>query len=618
MFPKWFRKNPAPTSKKSYRKSKWGLWRSYSGILVNRPLSLEMLEERTMLSVTWINPGSGNWDVAANWSTDSVPGSGDDAVINIASAATITIKSGDSESVHSLTTAGTDTLSITGGTLTVAAPSSLVGPLAMTGGSLTVSGSGASLTATGSTTVSEANLFAFDGGSLSLPQLTSYETHGTFQADGAGSLLDVSNLVTLSSQPGFWQIDASHGGTINLTGLTSLNSDDDIAISDTGGSTLIDPNVTTLSAITRGDDLNVTLDGTDAHVADSWTSFTNGSLTVSGGAYSLPGLTDVDQSNLTASGGGHLTLLGLTSYATWGTFQADGAGSLLDVSNLVTLSSQPGFWQIEASHGGNILSVPSTASFSLTITSGSNLTGKNFGDVLTSITVPLTLPPTTPFPSQGSANADYVEAIYRAVLDRNADPGGLSSWTGHLNDGSYTRLQVVQGIRNSPEHFGQEIDVFYETLLGRAADPQGLANWVGQLENGTREEQIAFDFLDSPEYLSKGDKFFVDAMYLSLLGRAFDPTGETSWLNALGDDSTGNLTHAATLTHAQVINDFLFSGESLDRLVEGYYEVFLLRQADPGGLKGWVTELQDGLPFLTIGQEFIASDEFYNNAAGNK
>ncbi len=268
--------------------------------------------------------------------------------------------------------------------------------------------------------------------------------------------------------------------------------------------------------------------------------------------------------------------------------------------------------------GGSILSVPASGSYSVAVVSGANVGGQNFGAVLTSIAVPLTLPPTTSFPSQGNANADYVEAIFRAVLDRNADPGGLSFWAGNLTSGQFTRLQVVQGIRDSPEHFGQEIDVFYQTLLGRASDPAGRAHWVSELENGTREEQIAFDFLDSPEYLSKGDKFFVDAMYQSLLGRTFDPTGEQSFLNALGDDSSGNPTHPATLTHEQVINDFLFSEESLDRLVEGYYEVFLQRQADSGGLKGWVTELQDGLPFLTIGEEFLASDEFYNKAAGNK
>ena len=67
----------------------------------------------------------------------------------------------------------------------------------------------------------------------------------------------------------------------------------------------------------------------------------------------------------------------------------------------------------------------------------------------------------------------------------------------------------------------------------------------------------------------------------------------------------------------QVITDFLFSEESLDRLVEGYYEVFLQRQADPGGLSNWVHELQTGLPFLTIGQEFTSSDEFFNKAAAN-
>ena len=268
--------------------------------------------------------------------------------------------------------------------------------------------------------------------------------------------------------------------------------------------------------------------------------------------------------------------------------------------------------------GGAILSSPSSGSFSLTVVGGSNFTNQDFADVFTSITVPLTLPPSTTFPAQGNAIADFVEAVYRAVLNRNADPGGLTSFTGHLNDGTFTRLQVVQEIRNSPEHFGQEIDAFYQTLLGRHSDPAGRAGWVQQLENGTREEQIAFDFLNSPEYLSKGDKYFVDAMYQSLLGRSFDPTGEADFFSALGDDPSGNPTHPATLTHAQVINDFLFSSESLSRLVEGYYEVFLQRQADTGGLKGFVTQLQGGLPFLTIGQEFVSSDEFYNKAAANK
>jgi hypothetical protein len=106
-------------------------------------------------------------------------------------------------------------------------------------------------------------------------------------------------------------------------------------------------------------------------------------------------------------------------------------------------------------------------------------------------------------------------------------------------------------------------------------------------------------------------------MYQSLLGRSFDPAGEQGWLNALGDDATGKPTHTATVTHEQVITSFLHSQESLSRLVEGYYEVFLQRPADAAGLNGWVAQLKQGLSFLTIGQEFVSSDEFFNRAAAN-
>jgi hypothetical protein len=265
--------------------------------------------------------------------------------------------------------------------------------------------------------------------------------------------------------------------------------------------------------------------------------------------------------------------------------------------------------------GGVLLSAPAGGSDLVTITSGANLTGQNFADVPTSIAVPLTLPPNTPFPGQGNADANYVEAVYRAVLDRDADTGGLANWTSLLNSGALSRLQVVQGIRNSPEHFTQEVTDFYFTLLGRAPDAVGLQNWVQHLESGMREEQMAFYFLDSPEYLSQGDKHFVDAMYQSLLGRSFDLAGEGNWLNQLGDNASGNPTHAASLTHEQVINDFLYSQESLTRVTEGYYQVFLQRPADPGGLSSWVAQLQQGASFLTIGQQFLSSAEFFNRAA---
>lgn len=271
--------------------------------------------------------------------------------------------------------------------------------------------------------------------------------------------------------------------------------------------------------------------------------------------------------------------------------------------------------------GGVLLTAPVNGSFSLTLGSGTNFTNQNFGDVLTSVAAPVSLPPATAFPAQGNANADYVEALYRAVLTRNADPVGLGYWTGLLNTRTYTRHQVVQAIDNSPEHFGQEIDALYQSLLGRAPDPSGTAHWFQQLGQGLGTEQLAAAILNSPEFLSQGDKYMVDYLYESLLGRKFDSSGESYWLSQLGADALGNPIKTPLLTRAQVINDFLFSTEGLDRMVEGYYEVFLQRQASMQELNagvGTFNVLYYPIPlFTTVGQGLLASDEFFNDAAAN-
>jgi hypothetical protein len=92
---------------------------------------------------------------------------------------------------------------------------------------------------------------------------------------------------------------------------------------------------------------------------------------------------------------------------------------------------------------GVLLSVPANGSYQVMLTIGATVTGQNFGAVLTNIAVPLTLPPSDPFPAQGNANADYVEALYRSILDRNADPAGLANW-------SPTTILPLPGPRDDP------------------------------------------------------------------------------------------------------------------------------------------------------------------------
>jgi hypothetical protein len=291
-----------------------------------------------------------------------------------------------------------------------------------------------------------------------------------------------------------------------------------------------------------------------------------------------------------------------------------------DQGNFQFTVTAPGTYNIrQVLNGGVLLDTPASGSYQVTVTSGASITGINFAEVLTNIAVPLTLPPTTSFPAQGNANADYVEALYRAILNRNADPAGLASWSGGLGSGALSRFQVVQRIWSSDEHFAREVTAFYFTLLGRAPESSAVVEtWVNAMKRGLTEEQMAFDFLDSAEFLSKGDKYFVDHMYESILGRTFDAAGEAGWLNALGDDASGNPTHPAIRTHEQVISGFLYSTESLTRLVEGFYQVYLQRLADAQGLNGWLGALQQGPPFAILGEQILASDEFYANAAAHR
>ncbi|HEV8061022.1 MAG TPA: DUF4214 domain-containing protein, partial [Gemmataceae bacterium] len=434
-------------------------------------------------------------------------------------------------------------------------------------------------------------------------------THFTVAAPGTAIVGTALNF-TVTAEDQFDNTATGYTGNVNFTssdGAAVLPAN--ATLTKGVGTFSVTLNTAGSQKITAADTVTSSITGTSTAVVVS-----AGTTTISGTVFqdiNINGVQDPGEPGLA----GETVFLDLSGTGTLAT--GDPSTTTDANGNYAFTVASPGTYTVRmVLLGGMLEDTPASGGYQVTV-SGANVTGENFAIVPTSITVPLTLPPTSAFPAQGNAPADYVEAVFRVVLNRNADAGGLSFWTKQLNSGADTRLQVVQGIRNSLEHFGQEVDAFYQTLLSRPSDAGGRAFWVAQLENGLREEQIAFAFLNSPEYLSKGDKFFVDSMYQSLLGRPFDASGQAFWLGQLGDDAAGNPTGNPLQTHAQVVTDFLLSTESLQRLVEGYYEVFLQRQADASGLNSWVSELQQGLPFLTLGEEIIASDEFFNKAAAH-
>ncbi|WP_422923895.1 beta strand repeat-containing protein [Singulisphaera sp. PoT] len=131
---------------------------------------MECLEERVVLSnITWINPQSGDWNVASNWSEGRVPNAQDDVFIN-ASNITIAHSSSVNDSARSITS--NSPITVSGGILQLGAASSINAALKISGGSLIAGGSltaqsvalaSGSLTSSGSMSIGQ---FAWTGGNV--------------------------------------------------------------------------------------------------------------------------------------------------------------------------------------------------------------------------------------------------------------------------------------------------------------------------------------------------------------------------------------------------------------------------------------------------------------------
>ena len=221
------------------------------------------------------------------------------------------------------------------------------GPAAMT---FRATGTGSQINLPNVTTVTLAQqqtgtIEAISGGSVSFAGLSainiaaggfSFQTRDiNFKADGVGSVIDLPALVTFDDQgPGRSLLQASAGGTINTPAMTAAKSVRMVV--DATGS-LDTAQITNLD----GSRVEVTAQVVDFAGA---TSFVNGEMVVQGGGNALlPNLSNVTGASFTVDGGVTLSLPAVTSVSfdrpdANPSFIANGAGSVLDVSNATTLT----------------------------------------------------------------------------------------------------------------------------------------------------------------------------------------------------------------------------------------------------------------------------------------
>ena len=274
------------------------------------------------------------------------------------------------------------------------------------------------------------------------------------------------------------------------------------------------------------------------------------------------------------------------------------------------------------------------------------------------------------FTNKKVSNADAVEILYKAMLDRPSDPAGRADWVAKLNagqplqavingfcgSGEFGNLCKSYGIKpgtvnvpdvqpEQPQPSDEKIQAYvarcYKIILGRDADEGGMQTWVNELNSGRKAAaEIIDSFVKSAEFqnkkLSSADA--VEILYKAMLDRPSDPAGKSSWVSQLeggkplqavingfcGSAEFGNLCktygiNPGTVTVPDAQPEVpAASDEKIRAFVSRCYKIILGRDADEGGMNTWSAELASGRKAAAeIIEQFVASAEFQNKKHSN-
>jgi hypothetical protein len=239
-----------------------------------------------------------------------------------------------------------------------------------------------------------------------------------------------------------------------------------------------------------------------------------------------------------------------------------------------------------------------------------------------------------PFVDMSADVQNFVIRLYDKVLGRTPDKSGLTYWASELINGKKTGATVAANVIFSSEYTKKNVSdeefikTLYRSMMGREADNGGLKSWKEYLDNGVSREYVFRKFVLSSEFkkicttygITQGtytlkqnrDKNykvtqFVNRCYTQALGRKGDASGLNSW--------TGTLLTKKKPPKA-VAKSFVFSGEATKKnlnnteFVKMLYRLYMGREADNGGLKYWVGLLNKGTSRQKVNDSMAGSKEF--------
>lgn len=229
---------------------------------------------------------------------------------------------------------------------------------------------------------------------------------------------------------------------------------------------------------------------------------------------------------------------------------------------------------------------------------------------------------------------NFVIRLYELVLGRTPETDGLANWYNALVTGSQTGAEAAQGFFFSEEFLNKNtsdteyLETLYRTMLDRPSDSSGLAYWLDVMDTGFSRTYIYRGFAESTEFSqicanagivrgsvtltesrdqNPGVTGFVSRLYSIAFSRTPDAGGLNNWTAAI---------LGGARTPEQVGYEFFFSTEmkmknlSDEEFVRLLYRVFLDREPDKNGINDWVSCMKAGMKRDAILYGISKSAEF--------
>ena len=231
----------------------------------------------------------------------------------------------------------------------------------------------------------------------------------------------------------------------------------------------------------------------------------------------------------------------------------------------------------------------------------------------------------------------FVVRLYRLVLLREPDDGGFRYWNDGITKQTITGVTAVKGFFLSAEMTKRNLSdeefvkTLYRTVLNREADAGGLKNWKDRLSVLMTREYVITGFVNSAEFNALCKKYgvnqgsagntsayrdrnylitsFVCRMYTKVLGRAAETAGVEGWCKKI---------FAENATGADLAQGFFLSPEFAKKnvsntdYVKTCYRAILDREGSNAEISGWSAKLNAGKTRKEVLAGFVNSAEFDN------